>query len=95
MELPFRELHELYKIVYERAEARAKAEKERQEEEQRQKQKEEDEERRRKGLPPQLRREPPPDAKTIVKPNDMPISSPEEADELEEMLEEMTEGGAI
>ena len=95
MELPFRELHELYKIVYERAEARAKAEKERQEQEEQQRQKEEDEERRRKGLPPQIRRQPPPDAKTIVRPNDTPISSPEDAEELEEMFEEMAEGGAI
>ena len=33
MECPFRELHELYKIVYDKAEAHAKAEKERQEKE--------------------------------------------------------------
>lgn len=94
MDLPFRELHEYYRIVYERAEARAKAEKEREEEEKRKKQKEEEEERRRKGLPPLLRRQPPPDAK-IAKQDNIPVPSPYDAEDLEEALEEMVEGGAI
>ncbi len=93
MECPFRELHEFYKIVYDRAEAHAKAEKEREEEERRQREEEERAERTRKGLPPQIRREPPSDAKRI-KPN-APILSPYEADNLEEMIEEMAEGGVM
>lgn len=94
MHCPFRELHELYKIVYDKAEAHAKAEKEREEKERQQKEEEEREERRKKGLPPQLRREPPPDAKKIAKPS-TPTPSPYEAEELEEMFEEMTGGGVL
>lgn len=95
MELPFNELHELYRIAFLRMQAREKAEKERQEEEEKQKEREENEERRKKGLPPQLRRAPPPDAKKITQQKEKPISSPIEAEELEELFEEMAEGGAI
>ena len=96
MELPFRELHEYYRIVYLRAEAQAKAEKEREENERKQREEEERADRAKRGLPPQLRREPPPDAKIIANPDkSMSMPSPYGADDLEEMLEEMAEGGAI
>lgn len=93
MDRPFRELHELYKIVYERAEAQAKAEKEREEREKKEREAEENRERARKGLPPLIRREPPPDAKYTTK--EPIIPSPYGADDLEEAFEEITEGGAI
>lgn len=94
MECPFRELHEFYKIVYDRAEARAKAEAEREEEERKQKEKEEAEERRRKGLAPQIYRAPPSsDVSKEKKPN-APVLSPY-ADDFEDILEEIAEGGVM
>lgn len=95
MECPFRELHEFYKIVYDRAEAHAKAEKEREAEEQRQREKEEQAERNRKGLPPQLRRAPPTDAKQIKPDTHSQLLSPYEAESLEEMIEDIAGGGVI
>lgn len=94
MDRPFRELHELYKILYERAEAQKKADEERQK-------KEEEEERARQKLkadeniaPYQIHREPPPDA-TKITPDDNIIPSPYEVEALEEVFEEMAEGGII
>lgn len=94
MDRPFRELHELYKILYERAEAQRKADEEkrkREEEEERAKEKSEVE----RGIRhPQIHREPPPDAiRTTSDDNIMP--SPYEAEALEEAFEEMTEGGIM
>ena len=84
MDRPFNELHELYRIVYLRAEAQAKAEKERQEKEEREKG-------RKKGGPPhpQINRQPPTDV------NNMPDLnlSPMAAEEMEDALEDLAEGG--
>ena len=84
MDRPFNELHELYRIVYLRAEAQAKAEKERQEKEEREKG-------QKKGGPPyqQINRQPPTDV------NNMPDLnlSPMAAEEMEDALEDLAEGG--
>ena len=93
MDRPFRELHELYKILFERAEA----DKKRREEEEA-KAKEEEERKRQSEInrgirPPQLNRMPPPDAKR--NPSDVQTPSPLEAEALEDALEEMAEGGVI
>ena len=92
MECPFREVHELYRIVYEKAEAQAKAEQERQENERKQQEEQERQERIKRGLPPPIRREPSSDVKQAAKPN-TPVPSPYEAEQLEEMFEDMIEGG--
>lgn len=85
MDRPFNELHELYRIVYLRAEAQAKAEKERQEKEEREK-------KQGKGGPPhpQINRKPPTDVN-----NNMPDLnlSPLAAEEMEDALEDLAEGG--
>lgn len=96
MDRPFRELHEYYKLAYDRAEARAKAEKERVEREAKQREEEENAERRKKGLPPLIKRAAPPDAKEIIQTNSetQPMSSLD-ADMYEEAMEELVEGGAI
>lgn len=84
MNCPFRELHELYRIVYLRNEAQAEAEKER---EQKEKENKERQERARpykeRPLPPNR---PPSDA--ITKPS-IPMPSPYIAGEIEDALEEM------
>lgn len=84
MDRPFNELHELYRIVYLRAEAQAKAEKERQEQEERDK-------KYGKGGPkhPQINRQPPAD---VNQPSQNYIS-PLAAEEMEDALEDLAEGG--
>ena len=84
MDRPFNELHELYRIVYLRAEAQAKAEKERQEKEEREK-------KYGKGGPQhsQLNRRPPTD---VNQPPNLNIS-PMAAEEMEDALEDLAEGG--
>jgi len=93
MERPFRELHELYKIVLERAEAQAKAEEERkkQEEEERKA-----EERANRGGKPYIPTRPynPSDERQQTKPADKaPIAAPLEAEALEDAFEDMADGG--
>ena len=86
MDRPFNELHELYRIVYLRAEAQAKAEKERQE-------KEEKEKANGKGGPkyPQINRQPPTDVNN--QPNQNQTISPLAAEAMEEAFEDLAEGG--
>lgn len=86
MDRPFNELHEIYRIVYLRAEAQAKAEKERQEKEEREK--------KGKNGPkyPQINRLPPTDV-TQTSHNQNSISSPLAAEAMEDALEELAEGG--
>lgn len=91
MDRPFRELHELYKILFERAEAQKKAEEERKAREEKEAAEKEKAEIARGGRLPQIRRAPPPDA-AKSSPNDL-TPSPLEAEALEEALEELTEGG--
>lgn len=92
MDRPFRELHELYKILFERAEAeKAKREKEEKEAAEAEKQKERMQ--MYQGRGPQLNRMPPPDAKR--NPSDVSTPSPLEAEALEDALEEMSEGGVL
>ena len=91
MDRPFRELHELYKILFERAEAQKKAEEERKAQEEKEAAEKEKAEVARGARLPQLRREPPPDA-VRSSPNNL-TPSPLEAEALEEALEEMAEGG--
>lgn len=90
MDRPFKELHELYRIVFLRAEAQKKAE----EEKQRQEEAEARRERQKSGLPPQINRLPT-DVRRPEQPKNNYIPSPLEADDLEEALEEMAEGGVI
>lgn len=84
MDRPFREVHELYKILYERAEAQQAAEKARQE-------KEAEEERKKrqadKSKPPQFVRQPPSDA--ITSKSTITEPSPFELEALEDVLEEI------
>lgn len=84
MDRPFNELHELYRIVYLRAEAQAKAEKERQEKEEREK-------RNGKGGPPypQINRQPPTDVNNTPNLNLSPLA----VEEMEDALEDLAEGG--
>lgn len=87
MDRPFRELHELYKILFERAEAmRKKDEQERKEKEEK--------ERRERAMNKQPYRPQPPDVNRT--PNEsIPTPSPLEAEALEDALEELTEGGVL
>ena len=86
MDRPFREVHELYKILYQRAEAQQKAEEER-------KKKEEEEERRRrraespKGIsqPHYIKQQP----SDVNNTSTIPEPSPLEAEALEDALEEL------
>ena len=80
MDRPFREVHELYKILYQRAEAQQKAEEERQKKEQ----EEENKRKRQVGPTPQYSKQQPPDAI-----NTMPTPSPLEMEALEDMFEEI------
>ena len=84
MDRPFNELHELYRIVYLRAEAQAKAEQERQE-------KEEQEKKYGKNGSsyPQINRKPPTD---VNRPPNLNLS-PMAAEEMEDALEDLAEGG--
>ena len=88
MDRPFREVHELYKILYQRAEAQQEAEKarrEKEEEEQRNKR----EANRPKGISsPQPIRQMPSDVK-LPDNSTIPEPSPLEIDALEDALEEL------
>ena len=88
MDRPFNELHELYRIVYLRAEAQAKAEKERQE-------KEEKEKKYEKGGPkyPQINRPQSPDVKYSSQHVQNQAISPLAAEAMEEAFEDLAEGG--
>lgn len=85
-------MHELYRILYIRAEAQAKADEER-------KKKEEEEAKRKeranrpRGYPPGYRQRPADVNKS--KEADMPTPSPLEAEVLEDALEELAEGGVM
>ena len=92
MDRPFREIHELYRIVFLRAKEQEEKEKKRQQEEEKEKQAKEQSDIRRGVKPPQLRREPPSDAVT-VKNKSLAPSSQLEAEALEDALEELAEGG--
>lgn len=76
MDRPFREVHELYKILYQRAEAQQKEAEEREK-----KEKEEEERHKRQGGP---KRQKPTDAASTI-----PTPSPLEMEALEEMFEDM------
>ena len=90
MDRPFRELHELYKILFERAEAQKTAEEERRAQEEKDAAEKEKAEVARGAKLPQIRRAPPPDA--VTSPNNL-TPSPLEAEALEEAFEELAEGG--
>lgn len=92
MDRPFREIHELYKIVYERAEAQAAVEAARKAEEEEKRKNEERSNISRGAAKPQIHRQPPPDAK-IESYNSIPVPSPLAASEIEDAIEEMLEGG--
>lgn len=94
MDRPFRELHELYKILLERAEAQAAAERERKEAEEAEREKREKAEMRNGVKPPLIHRAPPPDAIKPNNPNEL-TPSPLEAEALQDMMEEMSEGGIV
>lgn len=78
MDRPFREVHELYKILYQRAEAQQKEAEEREK-----KEKEEEKKRQRQNGQNNVRQQPPDAASTI------PTPSPLEMEALEEMFEDM------
>lgn len=80
MDRPFREIHELYKLLYERAIAQQKAE------EQRKKEEEKKEREAKKG--PHQRRYLPTDVNN--KPTPMPTPSPYEMEMLEDAMEELS-----
>ena len=86
MDRPFREVHELYKILYERAQAQQKAEEERKQKEEEEARKQAQQKRGPSGFSPSYNRQPPTDAipniSTITEP------SPFEAEALEDALEE-------
>ena len=93
--MPFREIHEIYRIVLLRAEAQAKAEKEREETEKKQKEEQEAAERARKGLPPLLKKLPS-DVKVEQqkKQQDKKSQLPSlNAEMLEDVFEELADGG--
>ena len=81
MDRPFREIHELYKLLYERALAQQKAEEERKKEEEKK-----EREAARKG-PPQRRY---PSTDVNNKPTPMPTPSPYEMEMLEDAMEELS-----
>ena len=87
MDRPFRELHELYKILYERAEAQQAAEKARQEKEAEKERKQRNSEVTRGIKPPQYVRELPTDA--LTNESTIPQPSPLEIEALEDALEEI------
>lgn len=89
MDRPFREVHELYKILYQRAEAQAAAEEERKKKEAEEEQAKRKAEASRGIKPPQLIRQPPPDAIQIKNNSTVPEPSPLEVDALEEALEDL------
>jgi hypothetical protein len=91
MDRPFGELHEIYRIVYLRAEAQAKADKERQEKEKAQ----EEAKRKSKGLHAPMRYRP--NKPTDVKPqiDSTYVPSALEAEAMEDMLEELADGSVM
>ena len=109
MDAPFRDVHELFRIVYLRNEAMAKAEKERQEKEAREKEEADKRERYSRGQPP------PPSYRRVSSPTDKRISKadfernnsknnnqsttpslpPMDMDDLEYALEDIADGGAF
>ena len=86
---PFWQVHELYKIVVERAEAQQKAEEERQRKEKEEERRQKEAEARKAGRPykplPELQQSVPVDES-----NNMPTPSPISSDDLEEFFEELT-----
>ena len=95
MDRPFRELHELWKILYNKAEAEAarqKAEKDKEEEERKAKERADI---NRGAKPPQINRQPPADAMKLPTNNSNVTPSPLEAEAFEDMLEEFVEGGVM
>ena len=88
MDRPFRELHELYKLLFQRAEAQAKAQKEKEEQERKEKLE-------RDKYKHSKRRMLPPDAQGSSPNNVIQTPSPLEAEAFEDVLEEMAEGGVI
>lgn len=96
MDRPFRELHELYRILFLKAEAQAKKDKE---EEEKKKQDEEDERKnnRPKGISQPMYYKPKQDKQLadVKQQNDFSAPSPLEAEALEDALEELAEGGLM
>lgn len=86
-------MHELYRILYLRAEAQAKADAEKKKKEE-EEAKRKERENRPKGYPPGYRQRPA-DVKTQQQGPDMPTPSPYEAEVLEDTLEELAEGGVM
>ena len=93
MDRPFRELHELYKILFERAEAQKKAEEERAAKEAEDAKKRRNEEHERNKVFPRINPMRPSDGNQINLDNITP--SPLEAEALEEAFEEMADGGIV
>lgn len=86
MDRPFRELHELYKILYERAEAQQKAEEARKEKEAEEERKRKQAERPKGIRSNQYMRDQPSDATST---STIPEPSPLELEALEDVLEDM------
>lgn len=93
MDRPFREIHELYRIVFLRAKEQEEKEKQRQEEEEKERQAKDQSDIRRGAIHPHIRREPPSDAATVKKDKSLTPSSQLEIEALEDAFEELAEGG--
>lgn len=90
IEAPFREVHELYRILINKIEADKKAAEERKKKEEEEAKKQEQADIKAGRLNPMIRRgEPTDDINKTTTP------SPLESEELEEVLEELAEGGAL
>lgn len=94
MDRPFRELHELYRILFLRAEAQAKKDKEEAEKKERE-QKEEEQKNRPKGISQPMYYKPDRQLTDVKQQNDLSAPSPLEAEALEDALEELAEGGLM
>ena len=92
MDLPFRDVHEYYRIVFLRSEAQRAAQKEREEMEEKER-KEQERKERAMGKAPQIRRAPPPDAVKIKNKDAIPNPTPMEAEALNDAFEDLLEGG--
>ena len=90
IDAPFREVHELYRILIAKVEANKKAEEERKKKEEEEVKKQEQADIKSGKRNPMIRRGEPTDDT-----NKTAIPSPLESEELEEALEELVEGGAI
>ena len=88
MDRPFREVHELYKILYQRAEAQAAAEEAKKKEEAEKEKAKRNAEVSRGARPPQIVRQPPSDA-IEIKNSTVPEPSPLEVEALEDALEDL------